>query len=109
MMWRVSSCRHWEELPRCIPLVAEAENRNQNSNSSSSGGTAYAGLSVPSLGSASPETLAAQLGIDLPAKLLVRVSQSHLRDYLKSNFVELQTRHSIDRLSLVGTIGSTSP
>lgn len=35
--------------------------------------------------------LASAMGLDLPARLLVHVSQSHLRDFLKPDFKELQT------------------
>lgn len=37
------------------------------------------------------EELAAAMGLELPSKVLLQVSQSHLRDFLKSDFTELQT------------------
>ena len=39
----------------------------------------------------SVEYIAASLGLDLPSRVLAEVSKTHLRDALKSNFLQLQT------------------
>lgn len=45
----------------------------------------------PSSGSESVTGIAASLGLDLPSAVLSRVSSSHFRDAMRSNFMQLQT------------------
>lgn len=48
-------------------------------------------LSTDERDSESPHAIAGSIGLDLPARVLAQVSQSHLRDPMRDNFQELQT------------------
>ena len=50
------------------------------------------------------QALAAAMGLDLPARVLVQVSQFHLRDFLKPNFKELQTAIELTLFPLVARL-----
>jgi len=50
------------------------------------------------------QELAAAMGLDLPARVLVQVSQSHLRDFLKSDFTELQTAIELTLFPLIAKL-----
>ena len=49
------------------------------------------GSSPSSVGSESAAGIAASIGLDLPSAVLARVSTSHFRDAMRSNFMQLQT------------------
>ncbi|KAL7565276.1 hypothetical protein ACA910_014568 [Epithemia clementina (nom. ined.)] len=48
--------------------------------------------------------LAEAMGLDLPARVLVQVSQSHLRDFLKPDFKELQTAIELTVFPLIARL-----
>lgn len=59
----------------------------------------------PVASSASPmDHLAASMGLDVAAAVLLRVSQSHLRDCLKTNFLHLQTALRLTLMPLLARL-----
>ena len=50
------------------------------------------------------KSLAAAMGLDLPARVLLQVSQSHLRDFLKSDFKELKTAMELTLFPLIARL-----
>lgn len=52
------------------------------------------------------ETMAIAMGLDLPSRVLVQVSESHFRDAMRSNFMQLQSALRLVLLPLIGAFDS---
>lgn len=64
-------------------------------------------LPLPMLSAPSLETIAQATGLDLPACVLLQLSQSHFRDCMRANFNQLQTTMRLTLLPLIAYFDPT--